>query len=305
MLRLACFFHLTVAATLAVSLSCSPHSEVKPQLTTPTPPAKAPKPAKKTVSSSPNEQIKTVPPKAVAPTEPITPARITSGTTQAKLTPKYQQISQNGIQLSFVRFDDRTHHLQVADQPNGTGTKWSTAKQAGISYNALAAINGGFFTPEGGPLGIVTSNGTRRGSLNHSSLGAGFISSSAHGSSIFRKSSYSSKNYQNLLQTGPMLVERGSTVTGLSQNNERHRSFIASDGRHHWLIGYASPCSLNSLAKALTNNTFNKVKIKTAINLDGGRSSDLWVSSKVSNGNKTHRTFINKKVRNYLVLTEN
>lgn len=225
---------------------------------------------------------------------------------QPIISTSYQSISKNGIQLSVVRFDDRNHHLEVADQPNGMGSLWRTAQAAARARGGIAAINGGFFTPEGKPLGILVERGTRRGSLNQSSLGAGMIASGKNGSSIFRKRHYSSgKSYRNLLQTGPMLAEQHRTISGLSKTNQRHRSFIAWDGNHHWIIGYSSPCSLNDLSKAVAGSSLAGVKIKTAINLDGGRSSDLWVSSSIQHGGKTHRSFLNKEVRNYLILVKN
>lgn len=223
---------------------------------------------------------------------------------QKKITPNYQQLSRSGITLSLVSFDDRSHLLRVADQQNGPGSQWKDARSAAAKYKALAAINAGFFTPEGKPLGILIENGTRRGSINASSLGAGMIHSAPNKSSIFRKNQFSSTKHQhgNLIQTGPMLAENSGTISGLSKTNRRHRSFIAWDKKHHWLIGYASPCTLNELSHTIAGKTLAGVKIHSAINLDGGRSSDLWVSNKVRNGGKTHRTFINKTVRNYLLL---
>jgi len=38
------------------------------------------------------------------------------------------------------------------------------------------------------------------------------------------------------------------------------------------------------------------------MNLDGGRSSDLWISSRVSGGPLTSRPPWNRPVRNFLIL---
>lgn len=227
---------------------------------------------------------------------------------QTKLSLRYQSTTNHGIRIYLVCFDDRYHTLRVADQPRGIGTRWRTAQQAAMTYNGIAAINGGFFTPEGKPLGILIETGTKRGHINRSSLGAGIYLNAHQQSAVIRREAYQKSpkrwNAYNLLQAGPILIENHQPVSQLSKQNPRSRSFIAWDGKHHWAIGYAEACTLNALSHALTNKNTTRFKIKTALNLDGGRSSDLWASSQIPGGNKTHRGFFNKPVRNYLILTK-
>lgn len=223
------------------------------------------------------------------------------------LTLAYHHTSSNGVKLSLVSFDDRHHRLRVADQPNGPGSRWDNSKSAATSFRGFAAINGGFFTPEGKPLGLLIENGTRRGHINKSPLGTGIYISASSGSAIIRREHLATSSLaakaRNLLQTGPMLVENGKPVTALSKTSHRPRSFIAWDGKHHWAIGHTTASTLDALSRALAGNSPAGFNIHTAINLDGGRSSDLWVGPQVKNGNKTHRSLFNKTVRNYLVLT--
>jgi len=231
-------------------------------------------------------------------------------TPQSSLQPvmglSYHKLMSGGISISCVCFDDRKFRLRVADQPDGCGSRWLDAKSAASTYNAVAAINGGFFTPEGKPLGLLIEDGIRRGSINPSSLGSAIFTSSSADHSIIRREDYPSSGLtpkpDHLLQSGPMLVEHGKPTNGLSSVKISTRSFIAWDGRHHWMIGHAEPCSLNTLAEALTHIPLQGFKVASALNLDGGRSSDLWVGAEVQNGDKTHRSFLNKAVRNYLVL---
>lgn len=220
----------------------------------------------------------------------------------------YSKVVSEGVTLHLVSFDSRRCQLKVVDQAGGPGSQWRDASSLGKSKNALACINAGFFNPDGSPLGVVIADGTARGSNNKSSLGSGFFFSNGQQSGIERRSSLYSirKQYKpsQLLQSGPTLSFRGAAITGLSKTNSRVRSFIATDGAYGWLIGYAETATLDQLGKALTGKTLGDVKIYHAINLDGGRSSDLWVSPEVSNGNKTFRAIWNKPVRNFLILTK-
>jgi uncharacterized protein YigE (DUF2233 family) len=240
--------------------------------------------------------------KLTSHTPPILP------TPQAILPTKLHQISHNGIVFNLVTFDSRNQHLVVADQSNGPASAWAAADSAAKAHDGIAAINAGFFTPAGKPLGIVISKGEKRGFFNKSSLGSGLFYHTANGATISRSSAWStlSKNPpSHLLQSGPMLLEKSKPVSGLSSQNARPRSFIATDGKNHWCIGHANSCTLSQLSKALTSLKTPGFKASTALNLDGGRSSDLWVSSKVNGGSKTIRPFWNKPVRNFLILKSN
>jgi uncharacterized protein YigE (DUF2233 family) len=219
----------------------------------------------------------------------------------------YHHTSRNGIVLTLVSFDDRQHQLQVADQTKGPGSHWSDSHSAAVASRGVAAINGGFFTPEGKPLGLVISHGVRRGHVNQSSLGSGVYFSSSKKKGIVRRETYLKTSNQlgkvhHLLQTGPMLTENQAPISGLSKSQQRPRSFIAWDGQHHWAIGLAEPCTLNALSHALAGKAPGGFTIRSAVNLDGGRSSDLWAGPAVIDGGKTHRGFFNKPVRNFLIV---
>ena len=232
---------------------------------------------------------------------------ITPAAPQLILPLAYDSVSSQGITISAVYFDDRKFQLTVADQADGCGSQWMDAKSAAMSCNGYAAINGGFFTPEGKPLGILVASGIKRGSLNQSSLGAGIFISSKNKSAIVRREHYApssvTHNVENLLQAGPILIEHGKPTIGLSDNNARPRSFIAWDGKHHWAIGHIDSSTLAAAARALSETSLIGFKASSVLNLDGGRSSDLWAGPRVPGGAKTHRSFLNKPVRNYLVIT--
>lgn len=209
--------------------------------------------------------------------------------------------------LEGVAFDSRAHRLRAIDQAGGPGSAFIDAAHAGSSHKALAAINAGFFTPDGQPLGLVVTNGKLSGSWNSAtSVGSALWHESQSGSSrISRRSetnAATAKLMREALQSGPMLVDHGLTVGGLESDKISARCFIAWDGSTRWFIGRTSPCSLNTLAAILASGNHCGWKILRAMNLDGGRSSDLWISSRVHGGPLTSRPPWNKPVRNFLIL---
>lgn len=215
-----------------------------------------------------------------------------------------------GIKLSYVSFDTRTHTLAVVDQ-SGIGTSYQTAAEVTRRHGALATINGGFFTPEGQPLGVVYENGKKAGSLNTaSSLGSGvlYVDKKLAQPVIARRASFRkwlqdpAFEPKEVIQSGPFLIENGRAVSGLADKEPRVRSLLLWDGKHHFAIAQCDAITLRNLAGALASQSLPGFRVEVALNLDGGRSSDLHVSSRVSGGPLTLRRWLNKPVRNYLVL---
>ncbi|MEZ7957962.1 MAG: phosphodiester glycosidase family protein [Rubritalea sp.] len=281
--KLKLMFHLSISAVISLTTGCQPSISNPQQF---------------------QSHFERSPHKKLTSTTEIIPQSIP----QSILLTKLHQIKHEGIQFNLVTFDTRNQQLVVADQPNGPGSIWADAAAAAKAHNGIAAINGGFFTPEGKPLGIVISNGKELGSFNQSSLGSGLFYHTPIGAGIARKSAWDNlkKNPPaHLLQSGPMLLENSKSITGLSNKNSRPRSFIATDGKNHWCIGHADPCSLSQLSEALASISISEFRASKALNLDGGRSSDLWVSASVNGEPKVIRPFWNKPVRNFLILKSN
>lgn len=219
--------------------------------------------------------------------------------------PRITRKTISGIEFEGVSFDSRSHILRVIDQKNGPGSTFATSRDVAARTDALLAINGGFFTPEGEPLGLVISGGNRSGGWNSaSSLGSGIyrIAPSGVASISRRKSRSAVSDSIELLQAGPVLVENGAMVSGLDSEKTAVRSIVLTDGASRWWIGRTSSCSLSSLGRALSTASPAGWNIKQALNLDGGRSTDLFISSRLSGGPLERRGFLNRSVRNFLVL---
>lgn len=274
--------HLTILAVLGFA-SCSP-----PQ--TPLAPSSAPV-ASVTLPTAPTEKT------AVAPTvgESGTAAAVINRVAKA---PKVIRTDLSGIGITAVVFDPATHRLVVADQPEGPGSRWTDAQVAGRAFGGLAALNAGFFTPEGKPLGLVVAGGRSHGSINRtSSLGSGFYADGA----LLRRERWTGKATE-ALQSGPFLVEGRRPVAGLSHQSSSARSFVARLEGGRWLLARTGPCSLADLGTALAGSKWDGAGLVDALNLDGGRSSEFWVASGVDGGPLRIRPAWNRPVRNFLVL---
>jgi exopolysaccharide biosynthesis protein len=216
----------------------------------------------------------------------------------------------SGVTFEGVAFDSRDFRLVVADQANGPGSLYADAGAAARARGGVAAINAGFFTPEGAPLGLVVSSGKTSGAWNSSSsLGSGVWSRNASGSDNISRREKLGRNgaasMRELIQAGPMLVENGRAVGGLEATKVSARAMILWDGGTRWWIGISSPCTLAALAQALADGEPAGWPVRQALNLDGGRSTDLWISGAIAGGPVNRRPPWNRPVRNFLVLVAN
>jgi len=209
------------------------------------------------------------------------------------------------IRFEGVAFDARSHRLIVADQAAGPGTRWPDAAAAASARGGLAAINAGFFTPAGQPLGKVIAAGDPAGSWNRaSSLGSGVWLETATGTPAIRRREAvpSAVAAQELIQAGPMLVENHQPIAGLEATKVSVRSVILWDGGTRWWLGQASPCTLAALGRALVTASPVAWSVREALNLDGGRSADLSLTANIPGGPLTRRAPWNRPVRNFLIL---
>jgi uncharacterized protein YigE (DUF2233 family) len=215
--------------------------------------------------------------------------------------PVHRVIKLEEITLQTVCFDARSHRLRLIDQPSGPGTLFVNAEAAAKSINGIAAINAGYFTPEGKPLGVMISRGKKIGGNNPSSLGSAIWFDSKGKTGIVRREK-TNFNATELLQAGPLLSENSQALAGLENVKTSARCFIAWDGGTMWMIARTSPCTLAQLSACIAGKSPCGFPIATALNLDGGTSADLYISPNMTGGPATYRAIWNKPVRNFLVL---
>jgi hypothetical protein len=182
------------------------------------------------------------------------------------------------VGLQVVLFDARNCDLRVVDQAE----EWAGAgaiRRSMRSVSAVAGVNGGFFTPEFAPMGLVVADGTPSGVFQGSGLVSGGVGSGVAGPALVWNAEFqAASDYPQFLQAGPRLVNAGAPVPGLSDGRRAARTFVATDGGSRWAVGVLKSSSLLELSEVLVSpRLFWDRPVWRALNLDGGRSSSLWV----------------------------
>ncbi len=181
-------------------------------------------------------------------------------------------------ELKLVFFDDVKCELRVIDQPDR-----SRAGSLGDAMRALpgavAGCNAGYFAPDFSPLGLVISQGQRRGALQKSSLLGGLIVvRKGRPRMVWRDEFVDGPGATDLVQAGPRLVIDAQPVKGLEATKRRVRTFVLTDGKSRWALGTSSRLSLAELSAVLAApGVIAEFRVARAMNLDGGSSTGLWV----------------------------
>jgi hypothetical protein len=187
-------------------------------------------------------------------------------------------VSKNGdsVDLQLVYFDSRSHELKIIDQPeDGAGAGQITAcmRLAG----AIAGVNGGFFTPQFTPMGLMIADGNPTGTWQSNKLLTGAVVVRHSPQLLWNSEALKSRSARHLIQTGPRLVDSGKPVASLERRKHVPRTFVATDGSHRWIFGLARHTSLGELAEILaTPDLLPGFQVHRALNLDGGRSSAIY-----------------------------
>ena len=184
------------------------------------------------------------------------------------------------VDFQVVCFSATRCTLRVVDQParSSAGSLGAAMKRV----NAVAGVNGGFFSPSFEPLGLVVSQGIRTGAWQRSSLLGGMVAvRKGRLMLLWRDEFQDGPGIHELLQAGPRLVNHGTAITGLETGRSRPRTFIATDNAGRWLIGIAQYTTLQHLAQILaTPGLIPGLEIDRALNFDGGKSTGLWLRTK-------------------------
>jgi uncharacterized protein YigE (DUF2233 family) len=206
---------------------------------------------------------------------------------------KFQSItkSANDFVAHIVLFQPGSYKAELIDNPSNNLNNYRSiailTKQAG----AIAGINGGFFTKEFTPNGLFILKGkivSQIKKLKSPVLAGMFLVDESGKVTLELLSSYSNlfiKGFYYGLQSGPFLIESNDQISkdvlsnGMVANQIVKHTILALSTDDQLLVISTSQVSLKAFADCLNRfpGSLGVKKIKTALSLDGGRSSGFSV----------------------------
>lgn len=188
----------------------------------------------------------------------------------------WKSAGNNEDTVTIARFDLHHVHISVGYQPYQPLSLNNWMKQS----NALAVIDGGFFDIRNHAVALLISNGQSYGTA-YSGFGGMLSVDNQNKVSLrsLREQPYDPDNEQleQATQASPMLMTAGQR-TQFQANASTHRwSVVAMDkqGRLLLIVSPSLAFSLDELADLLVSSDLS---LQTALNLDGGASTGLYIN---------------------------
>jgi uncharacterized protein YigE (DUF2233 family) len=175
----------------------------------------------------------------------------------------------------MVRLDPALWQIKIAYRPGEPQslTSWQQATGADL------VVNGGFFTPENVATGLVVVDGEASGQSYEGFGGMLVVSDSGVEIWPLAERPYQpDAAIQYGLQSFPMLVQAGEAVFTREDDQRARRTAVAVD-RNGRLLFIAAEQATFTLATFSHFLAASKLEIETALNLDGGTSTGLLLTS--------------------------
>ncbi len=208
--------------------------------------------------------------------------KIGVGIEQSTVTLKSPNIAFS-TDLFLLRIDPKFFTAEVIHSP-----KLTSAQNIVNSTGAIAAINASFFDPQGRPLGLLIHKGKLKQRIPQTGMfDSGIFCVKNNFPYIFHRSAFESDGVTEAFQSMPRLIHDGKIISLLKNKEEKNRrSGIAIDFFGN-LIVYITDTHLGGLSfEELQQFLFSSnMDIRSALNLDGGRSSQLSLNYNQVNKN--------------------
>ncbi len=186
-------------------------------------------------------------------------------------------IDQRRADFTILRLDPNAYHVRVAYDAADPGriSEWASA------VKPVALINGGYFDEKKKATALVIFDGISVGA-SYEGFG-GMVVINGEGNfelRSLRQQPYDpSEPLRQAMQSAPMLIQPGGTVSDLEANDDRsRRTVIARDthGRILLMVCDFPVLTLNELATLLKESD---LELDAALNLDGGRSTGMYLNT--------------------------
>ncbi|MFZ4116775.1 MAG: phosphodiester glycosidase family protein [Chthoniobacterales bacterium] len=185
-------------------------------------------------------------------------------------------------EINALAFQEKDFLLTVLDHP----LENKSLREATQEACCMAGINGGYFQPDGAPLGLLMHAGKMIHPQERAAILSGFFVRTPHGMTLLRVGEIIPSDAIEILQAGPFLLDRSRPIHGLESTKKAYRSFVATNGNGLWIIGIISPVTLAEASHILGILHTKYISgmatrpLTRALNLDGGSSSSLLATTK-------------------------
>ena len=184
---------------------------------------------------------------------------------------------QQSGELAILRLDPGAYRIRVAyDSANpGRVSEWAAA------IKPVALINGGYFDAEGKATALVIFDGIARGASYEGFGGMVVVNDQGN----FELRSLRQQPYdpnepiQQAMQSAPMLIQPGGTLSELDADEDRSRRTVIARDRGGRILMIACDWAVFTLAELARLLKESDLELDAALNLDGGRSTGMFVDT--------------------------
>jgi uncharacterized protein YigE (DUF2233 family) len=185
--------------------------------------------------------------------------------------------------LTALRIDVRPSEIRIL-LPDPTEPGLRSVKELCEHYQYHICINANFFDELDKPLGLVISGGQLKNVLHNSgSVLTGIFLTDSNSFDIVHRIDVHESQVLEAFQAGPRLISNGEKVAGLQkdQRNTRRSGVCITEKNQLilWIVqGGMGGVRLHTLQDIFLAEPFH---CRQALNLDGGGSSQLYISSQI------------------------
>ncbi|MDF2940834.1 MAG: hypothetical protein K0R66_1476 [Gammaproteobacteria bacterium] len=219
---------------------------------------------------------------------------------------EYRELSiatDSPLPTTFEMIAVKVNHYQASFYTQANPQTAANVSTIGYEEKAFMAVNGGFFTPSFTPDGLFVENGKQISPESQQPIFTAMVTINDQGQLNIGPGDMPYENAKFAIQAGPLLIDHSqmlvSKVNQFDQSATRTVLAESSDGQ--LIVISTSDMSLYTLENILYAHPewFGVQKIVTAVNLDGGKSSALYI-----NNSQAHRVLNGKnKVENILLFS--